>query len=430
MKKLTILILLIPTILIGQGWQRVYGGGAGKSVQQTTDGGYFITGVTSSFGNGSSDVYLIKTDGNGDTLWTKTYGTVGYEVGYSGQQTSDGGYIITGMTSPSSYGNSNVYLIKTDSKGDALWTKSIGGSFDDYGSSVQQTTDGGFIITGAKEPFANTADEDVYLIKTDSNGDTLWTKTYGGERFDWGLSVQQTTDGGFIITGGTTENVHRDVYIIKTDSNGDTLWTKTYGGFFDDYGNSVQQTTDGGFIITGETASAYSDGYEDVYLIKTDSNGDTLWTKTYGGVYFDIGCSVQQTTDGGYFITGYTKSFGNGQNVYLIKTEGNGDILWTKTYGGENYDTGLSGQQTIDGGYIITGYKTLYDFGWQNNVYLIKTDKNGGLTFTTEIPFPNPNRKLIKTVDLLGREITKPEKNKPYIEIYNDRTTQKKMKIE
>ena len=327
MKKLTILILLIPTILIGQGWQRVYGGGAGKSVQQTTDGGYFITGVTSSFGNGSSDVYLIKTDGNGDTLWTKTYGTVGYEVGYSGQQTSDGGYIITGMTSPSSYGNSNVYLIKTDSKGDALWTKSIGGSFDDYGSSVQQTTDGGFIITGAKEPFANTADEDVYLIKT-------------------------------------------------------------------------------------------------------DSNGDTLWTKTYGGVYFDIGCSVQQTTDGGYFITGYTKSFGNGQNVYLIKTEGNGDILWTKTYGGENYDTGLSGQQTIDGGYIITGYKTLYDFGWQNNVYLIKTDKNGGLTFTTEIPFPNPNRKLIKTVDLLGREITKPEKNKPYIEIYNDRTTQKKMKIE
>jgi hypothetical protein len=432
MKFQILVLLLIPSFLFSQGWERTYGGedyDGGNSVQQTTDGGFIITGYTNSFSYGAAkDVYLIKTDNNGDTLWSKTYGNWPTENGNSVQQTSDGGFIIAGYNF--SYGDYDIYLVKTDNNGDALWTKTFGGNGVDNGNSVQQTTDGGYIIAGGTGSFVNGAG-DIYLIKIDGNGNTLWNKTYGGIDSDWGRSVQQTTDGGYIITGRTESygNGEEDVYLIKTDSYGDSLWTKTFGGEYDDEGYSVQQTTDGGYVITGTTYS-YGNGEEDVYLIKTDSYGDSLWTKTFGGEYDDEGYSVQQTTDGGYVITGFTMSYGNGEeDVYLIKTDSYGDSLWTKTFGGEYDDEGYSVQQTTDGGYIITGITYSNGNAYYEDVYLIKTDENGVITFTSEISIPNPNRKLIKTVDLLGRVISKPRKNQPYIEIYDDGTTQKKMKI-
>ncbi len=166
--------------------------------------------------------------------------------------------------------------------------------------------------------------------------DTLWTKAFGGTNEDYGRSVQETSDGGYIIAGYTKSfgAGSYDVYLIKTDANGDTTWTKTYGGSNIDQGYSVEQTSDGGYIIAGNSKS-FGAGLDDVYLIKTDANGDTTWTKTYGGSNIDQGYSVEQTSDGGYIIAGYTKSFGAGSyDVYLIKTDANGDTTWTKTYGG------------------------------------------------------------------------------------------------
>ena len=296
-----------------------------------------MVGYTSSFGLGSAfypDVYLIKTDANGDTLWTKTYGGSYGDEGYSVQQTTDGGYIIVGRTFSFGLGTStspDVYLIKTDMNGDTLWTKTYGGTNHDRGNFVQQTVDGGYIITGITVSFG-TGGENVYLIRTNATGDTLWTKTYGGTdtqqtNTDRGHSVEQTSDGGFIITGSATFG-ERGAYLIKTDSNGDTLWTKSYGGIGVDDGSSVKQTADGGYIIMGFTVN-FGAGGRDVYLIKTDANGDTLWTKTYGGTGDDETSNLleaQQTVDGGYIITGRTNSFGAGNyDVYLIKTDANGN---------------------------------------------------------------------------------------------------------
>jgi hypothetical protein len=426
MKNLLIVLLFIPAILFSQGWERTFGGDNddfGYSVQQTTDGGYIITGHTQLEGNDTLDVYLIRTDSNGDTLWTKIYGGEDVDYGSSVQQTADGGFIIAGYTR--SFGNGNLYLIKTDDNGDTLWTKTHGGYWGAKGRDIKQTYDGGYIITGSCSSGGNT---EIFLFKSDSFGDTVWVKIFNGYGWETGHSVQQTSDGGYVLAGTGGFGGLSDIYVVKTDSIGITLWTKVYGGDSYEFEASIQQTTDLGYFIAGNTYS-FGNGYDDVYLIKTDSNGDTLWTKTYGGGNNDGGYSAQQTSDGGFIIVGYTGSYGVGNNdVYLIKTDNNGDTLWTKTFGDRNWDRGHSVQQTTDGGYIITGWITTSERG-STDVYLIKTDENGIVTFTSEIPIQNTNRKLVKTVDLLGREIRKPKDNHPYIEIYDDGTTQKKMKI-
>jgi hypothetical protein len=298
-----------------------------------------------------------------DILWTKTFGGEYRDGGYSVQQTTDGGYIIAGYTDSFGAGNDDVWLIKTDALGDTLWTKTFGGDRPDYGYSVQQTTDGGYFLVGWTKIMWGI--EETLFIKTDSMGDTVWTKIYRAPEWTAGTSGQQTSDGGFIALGS-----HSDLWLIKTDTLGDTLWTKTYGGEFYDAGRSVQQTKDGGYIICGEIDSDGADD-RDIWLIKTNALGDTLWTKTMGGESSDWGESVQQTTDGGYIITGETSSYGSGENdVWLIKTDQSGDTLWTKTFGGESWDKGNSVQQTDDGGYIITG--STESFGVGGDVWLIK----------------------------------------------------------
>lgn len=422
MKNLFIILLIIPSVVFSQGWIKTFDFGKGKFVQQTTDNGYIITGYTDTSSN-SSDVFLIKTDINGDTLWTKVYSQPNNDMGNSVQQTSDGGYIITGWTD--SYSNSyDILLIKTDDNGNPIWTKTYGGNYGDVGTSVQQTSDEGYIITGTTH--SSSYNTDISLIKTNSFGDTLWTRTYDNSNSDEGYSVKQTTDEGYIITGQTTStDGDTDLVLVKTDELGETIWSKTYGGYGDDIGYSVQQTTDGGYIVTGFLEN-YSTEHTDVYLLKTDNNGDTLWTKTYDRNWDDLGHSVEQTTDGGYIVVGYVQHVNHYYDIYLVKTNDTGDTLWTKIFGAGSYNYAYTVQQTSDNGYIITGYSKDSN---GNYVILIKTNENGIITSTIEIPFPDPNRILIKTVDISGREISNPKMNQPYFEIYNDGTTKKKMII-
>jgi len=393
-------------------WTKTYGGSEddyGNSVQQTTDGGYIVAGSTHSFGAGLSNIFLIKTDADGDTVWTRIFGGFNCEFGSSVQQTDDGGYIVTGSTMSFGAGDSDVYLIKTDANGDTLWTRTYGGVNRDDGNDVQQTQDGGYIITCETWSYG-AGEEDVYLIKTDINGDALWTRTFGGFNCDEGLSVRQTSDGGYIIVGGSNSYVsqpwHYDVYLIKTDVEGNALWMRTFGGDQGDIGYSIQQTPDEGYIIAGGTVS-YGAGGFDVYLIKTDAVGDTLWTRAYGGSNSEEGYSVQLTIDGGYIIAGYTYSYGAGnKDVYVIKTDALGDTVWTKTVGGSAGDKGYGIQQTTDGGYIIAGRTESYGAG-EKDVYLIRLDSeatNPDVTVTLTWLNPPVIWPIQYTADLTNNE--------------------------
>lgn len=349
-------------------WTKTYGGAendAGLSVKQTPyDNGYIIAGYTRSFGGGGRDVYLIKTDENGDTLWTRTIGYDYDETGYSVVQSADSGYVISGNWYNAPLANLKFW--KVDMNGSSLWNKTYDMTERDYGREIQRTTDGGFVAVGA---VYTEGQGSIILIKTDSYGDTLWLHTYAfGQE---GRSVQQTADGGYIITGDIIANLYFDVVLIKTNSSGNTLWTKAYGGSYWDEGHSVRQTNDGGYIIAGRWGASSND--YDVYIIKTDSNGNPDWTKTYGGTSWDCAHSVQQTFDGGYIVAGYRYALTGHADVWLLKTDSNGDTLWTRIYGGTANDQARSVLQTSDGGYIITGYTESFGTG-ARDVWLLKTE--------------------------------------------------------
>ena len=292
-----------------------------SSIQETIDGGYVFTG---SKGSGDyKETWLIKTDSQGNEDWNQTFGGGNYDRGNSVQQTNDGGYIITGEISSSGNGSSDVLLIKTDHNGNKEWKRTFGGGDYDRGYSVQQTRDSGFIIAGSTRSNGDSHD-DLWLIKVDFQGNQEWNRTFGGGYIDIGHCVYETNDNGYVITGYTQSygNGSRDVWLIKTDVQGNEEWNRTFGDSFVDFGKSVQQTIDGGYIITGSKGTDY---HSDVWLIKTDAQGNEVWNRTFGGVDYDFGNFVQQTNDNGYIISGHTKSYGNGgYDVLLIKTDSKG----------------------------------------------------------------------------------------------------------
>jgi hypothetical protein len=306
-------------------WNKTYGGtgdDVGHSVVQTSDGGFVAAGYTDSFGAGSVDVYLFRTDSTGNMLWNKTYGGTSNEIGNSLVKASDGGYAIVGYTYSFGAGRGDVYLVKTDSIGNMLWNKTYGGTNAEIGESLVQTADGGYAITGYTSSFG-AGGSDVYLVKTDSVGNMLWNKTYGGVDEDSGHSVIQTSGEGYVLVGYANSSVTNNLefYLVRTDSVGNMVWNKTYGVTGHAIAGSVVQTSDGGYALVGYIIPPSLDKFF-VYFVKTDSTGKMLWNKTYGGTSTAVGASVIQTGDGGYVIVGTTTSFGAGAgDAYLIKTD-------------------------------------------------------------------------------------------------------------
>jgi hypothetical protein len=377
---LTILAaLLLPLSLHAQiTFERTYGGtedDGGQSVVQTADGGYYVVGYTFSFGSGGADVFIIASDPSGEERWTQTFGSGQDDYGFGVAMTAHGdclaaGYLVT-------LGSADVALHGNTADGGQFLMKVLGGSRDDMAYSVARNSDGGFIIAGATYSFG-AGPPNAYVLRIDSLGDTLWTRTYGGAGEDYAFSARQTADSGFIICGTTYSYGagQSDIYLIKTNASGDTEWTRTYGGAEPEHGHSVLQTADLGYVICGTTLS-FGAGEADIWLIRTDANGDTLWTRTFGGDTADLGHSVAQTADHGFIICGQTASFGSGNcDAWLIKTDSIGDTLWTRTFGGGSDDVGYSVQPTTDGGYVMAGKTKSIGAGGED-FYLVKTDADG-----------------------------------------------------
>jgi len=343
-------------------WEATYGctspfdRGSANWIEQTSDGGFIVVGFSSGCPHG---MYLLKTDFNGNKQWEQSFEGGGSVV----HETPDGGYIIGGSSSAYNY---KSYMIKTNALGDSVWAKGYADPIHGGSSWLRQTDDGGYILAGATDTHSTGGGRDMYLLKLNASGDSLWSRAYGGEDEDVADSVIQTNDGGYLL-GGYTRSFGaggQDIYVVKTDALGDTLWTRTHGGLSSDGGwgsVSIEQSYDGGYVICSDT---YSFGPQEdersqrpnIYLIKIDSSGITQWSQTYGGYGHEWARSINQTTDGGYFITGCIVPWGSGGQLcyYFIRTGENGCVMWQKLYTHPESSPGY-GQQVSDGGYIVAG---------------------------------------------------------------------------
>jgi hypothetical protein len=313
-------------------WSKTYGDidhDKGYSVK-LTDNGYIISGYKST--GWWHDYYLVKTDLSGDSIWTRTYCAQGqeftHEFGYDVQQTSDKGYIICGYT----LNGFDIYIVKTDTLGEIVWTKFYGEpSSDDIGWHIEKTSDSGYVVIGCRLLSGRPYDYNVWLLKLDAEGDTIWTKTFGGtENGEYGKTIQQTSDGYFITAHITNGSDYYAVYLIKTDFQGNVLWTTIHNENYYVEAMYGRPTSDKGYIVTGRCESFYGPGgWYDIYLAKFDSLGNHLWTKKHGtGQPFDSECgnSIQQTADNGYIIAGtWFNSYEH--DIYLVRTDSEGDVL-------------------------------------------------------------------------------------------------------
>ncbi|HKZ94498.1 MAG TPA: hypothetical protein VJ249_07975 [Candidatus Bathyarchaeia archaeon] len=357
-------------------WSKTYGGtgeDSAYSVIQTSDGGYALGGRTTSYGAGNYDFWLVKTDSVGNMLWNRTYGGANVDQAESLVQTSDGGYALVGYTYSFGAGGSDWWLVKTDSSGNELWSRTYGGTNNDYPYCLIETIDGGYALAGATASYG-AGDSDFWLVKTDSYGNIEWNYTYGGEEGDVAQPIVQTRDGGYALlgySGGYGDPAKRDVWLVKTDSSGIMQWNKRYGGAGEEMGREIVETRDGGYAIAAFTTS-YGAGNKDFWLIKTDAAGSWEWDRTYGGGAEDQAFSLVDTDDGGYALAGYTASYGAGEwDFWLVKTDLSGTMEWNQTYGGTNRDQAISMIKTGDGGYAIAGFTNSFGAG-SGDFWLIK----------------------------------------------------------
>lgn len=357
-------------------WMKTFGGWRtddGACVEKTIDGGYIIIGQTLSYGAGSYDIWLIKTDSDGNTIWDKTFGGKYSDWSYSVKQTNDGGYIMTGFKGYNPNENSNsgdIWLIKTDENGNQTWNKTFDYDVVDSGMSVVQTSDGGYLILSYSFNASSiNFTSHVNLIKTDDTGNMIWDKKFDGKTTYWG-SIVETPDHCYL--GVATCNW--DIWIFKTNDTGELIWEKTYGGSQTENGFSLILTNDENYIVVGETYS-FGAGGSDIWLLKINGSGDLLQNITIGRKYSnEIGYSIKATNDGGYVIAGVITWWffrWHRSNGLFIKLDSNLATEWVKTFGGFGNDGFLSVQQITDNSYILAGFTTKF---LNENVWLVKTN--------------------------------------------------------
>lgn len=404
----------------------------GQDVLPTADGGYLIAGYTTNSTLNDADVLVIKSDATGNEMWRKTYGGAKPDFPYHMLATTDGNYFLVGYSQSFGGGDYDILLIKIDPAGTALWTKTYGGWGNDIGRDVIATADGNYVIVGSSNS-PGLADQNANLIKIDPAGTIIWSKLVGGTANDYGNSVRQTSDGGYIMIGQTFSSGagNGDAYLVKLNANGDTTWTKTFGGAQSDEGYYISIATDGGYaFIIRDSSNAGQD--IDIRFIKTDASGNVVWNKVYGGNKKDTPKMVQTTSDGGYIIGAISRSFGwVNPDMWILKCNSSGDTTWTKRVGGSQNEHCYVVREMPDGSFIATG-KTA-SFGPDFDPIFIKfpgivgLDEHKKNTLSISV-YPNPSTGIfnldlteigpanIHINDLLGKEIYTKSINKTGLE--------------
>jgi hypothetical protein len=368
------------------GWSHFYGGGDddwGVGGHQATDGGYIIVGSTKSFGAGEEDFWVLKLDSDGVVEKMYPLGTALSEKTSCSVMTPQGECFFTGdfMNSGDTMSpRPNVCLYKLNAEGDMLWWRPYHDTFTVQPRHLLQTADGGFLIVAEKLG-------EIYVYRTDGDGDSIWAKSFAVEHRRVGYAACNAHDGGYIIAGASWENGIDDLWLLKITDDGDTVWSKTYGGEHLDDAFCIQPTADGNYILTGRTTTMADLGTDlNLWLLKIKeivygefSTCDTLWAKAYGGDNSETGEWVEETSDGGFIVGGWTKSFGEGEaDFWLLKTNSEGDTTWTATYGGPDKDRCECVQLTSDGGYLLTGYTSSFGSGG-TDMWVVKTDSLGSI---------------------------------------------------
>jgi hypothetical protein len=402
MKKLYLFSVLLLLSALGHAqvtFEKVYMLGyhqSAKEVLPTSDGGYLIAAMTRTTIAGDSDLFIVKTNSMGDIMWTKQYGGNMPEYPNGMLALDDGGFFILGYTRSYGAGHNDSWLVKINASGDMEWSKTFGGPGDDEAKEIIKASDGNYVFVG-RTNYSGGNNYDGLLTKIDASGNEMWTKYYGGSNYENTRCVKQCSDGGFILIGQTMSSGAggSDIYLVRTNSNGDVVWTKTYGGPLEDDGNWILANSDGTFTLTAETTS-YGSGDFDVQAMKVTSDGSVIWNKFYGGDKKDVSKTIRYTNDGGYIIGAISRSFGwINPEMWLVKIDGDGNTQWTKEYGLWYHDHCHSAMQVADGGYISVGHQV--DVNDVAHIYLVKTNSAGliGIDEMTSAKsfsvYPNPS---------------------------------------
>ena len=371
-------------------FQKVYGGAGNErahSIQQTTDGGYILAGETTSFGAGNTDWFVMKTNSNGVVQWTKTFGSTSLDDGNSItiKQTNDLGYIIAGHTEGFGAGTKyDSYIIKLNNLGNILWEKRIPGSWWDSFRDVIELSNGDILLTGSAFSYS-AGNMDAHVVKITSTGNLVWIKNLGTTVREHSQSIIELPGGNYILSGNTniTNNSvtnRANPFLIKTSNNGNVIWSKQYDAttFFSDINETIL-LNDGNLLNVGETRSSDA-GNHDIFLLKTDTNGVVIWSRKYGGSGNDIGVNVKEKANGELVISAFTNGYGNTNQLLLFNTDGNGNVIWSKTYGGSSNEEldwwGKPMVLTANDEIIIAGGTRTYGVG-NEDIYLIKTNECG-----------------------------------------------------
>lgn len=361
-------------------WLKTYGtveSDGAKCVMATGDEGFVVAGWTRDTDTREEDFYLLKTSPSGEKIWENQFGGSKVDYAWSVLAADGGGFVTAGLTYSLGAGRSDVYVVYTDVLGQPTNDYTFGGSDSEEAFALIPSGDGGFVLAGYTKS-SGAGLQDVHVLKVDVSGLEIWQKQYGGANNDAAHAVCPMDDGGFIVVGETQSfgAGGRDVYLLRLTATGDSLWSRTYGGMQDDLAYAVLVEAGGGFVVAGATESSGAGDF-DVLLLKCDADGDSVWAAVVGGAGIDYAFSLVEAADGGYVLAGFTSSFGaGGDDAYLLKLDLSGQVQWEKTYGGQWDDRASWVAPTSDNGYIITGWTKSSGMG-SADVLLIKTDADG-----------------------------------------------------